>query len=138
VRTSTGALDFEIGTTRVLRRGADKRADLSIGTLRNNLDQEVAVVAAGSRDIVFSSLVTGRVISPIDLTVLSELANADLFVRSMGAEARLSLQAKDVAGLNFLTNASKQFSLNRESGSLNSVVETPCCASTTRLASQKS
>jgi len=70
---NTGNLDFEIGAQRVFRLGADKRAVLHIGTIRNDADQEVCVVAPGSVDAVFRGMVMGRLVSFIDFVVANDL-----------------------------------------------------------------
>ncbi|MFM7982926.1 MAG: hypothetical protein ACKPKO_26740, partial [Candidatus Fonsibacter sp.] len=117
-------LEFQVVGTRAFRLNADKRADLAFGTLHNDPDDVVATVPAGSRGIVFANFETGRVISPIDLTVMADFQPAELYVRNKASEVRLALQAMNAPCWNFMITTSKHFLLNRKTGTLRSSVET--------------
>ena len=120
-----GNVDFEVSGTRVLRLGADKRLTLAIGTLKNNLDADVAVCPANTADMTFYGLVTGRVVSPIDLLVQNSAGAADLYVRG-SQDARISLQPQNGPAWNFHVPAgSRQLVLNNVAGTLQGSVETP-------------
>jgi hypothetical protein len=83
ISNTAGNIDFEIGGSRVLRVGADKRLTLSIGTIKNDADQDIAFVSSNSDAFQFlGSLVTGRFSSAVDLTVLSNSGPATLYVMS--------------------------------------------------------